>query len=155
MNPIASYSDKSHFGRREYDLFPDNIAIRYSDTIKASGESVIRLSDLSPNYHRGAQRSQFFFAGIWMMLVPWLIYWALIELTKIDSLGVFAGFFLAMGFAGFFMVIVGVRKQQFVTFQTLAGVPALTIFREGPRKQEFDTFLALLLETMNGLKQTK
>ena len=90
-----------------------------------------------------------------MMVVPWVIYWTLIELTKVDPFGVFAGFFLAMGFAGFFMFSVGMRKQRFVTFHTLAGVPALTIFKEGPRKREFDGFLARLLEAINGMKQTK
>lgn len=154
MEPIARYKDKSHFGKREYDLFPDRIVIRYSDTIKSSGESTIRLSDLNPDCHRGAQRSPFFFSGIWMTMVPWLIYWALIELTTTDPFGTFAGFFLGIGFAGLFMALVGVRKQKLVAFTTLAGVPALTLFREGPRKREFDKFLCSLLDAINGMGQT-
>jgi len=155
MDLIAQYEDRSHFGRREYDLYTDCIVVRYSDTLKSSGESTIRLSDLNPDYHRGAQRSPFFMSGIWMTLIPWLIYWALIELTKTDPFGTFAGFFLAMGFAGLFMTLIGVRKQKFVTFATLTGVPALTIFREGPRKREFDSFLDSVIDAINGMKQTK
>ena len=113
------------------------------------------MSDLNPSYHKGAQRSQLFSAGLWMMIVPWVIYWALTELTAVDAFGVFAGFFLAMGFAGLFMVLVGFRKQRFVMFTTLAGVPALTIFKEGPRRDEFDKFLMSLIEAINGMKLTK
>jgi hypothetical protein len=155
MSPVAHYFDKSPFGRREYDLYPESITVRYSDTLNASGESIIRLMDLNPDYHRVAQRSQFFRSGIWMMMVPWLLYWGIVELTKLDPFGVFPGFFLAMGFAGLFMVFAGGRKQQSVTFQTLAGVPALTIFKEGPNKHEFDSFLKQVVDSIRGMNQTK
>ena len=39
-------------------------------------------------------------------------------------------------------------------FRTLAGVPTLTIFKEGPKRAEFDAFIATLVDTIHATKQT-
>ena len=154
MDPVATYSDKSHFGRRSYRLFTDRLEVLHNDTLRSEGETTLRLMDLDPNYERVATRSTFFASGIWMMIVPWTIYWALIELTRTDPFGTFPGFFLAFGFAGLFMFLVGLKKQRYVCFRTLAGVPALAVFKEGPKRAEFDAFIAALVAAIQGTKQT-
>jgi hypothetical protein len=153
MDPLATYSDKSHFGRRSYRLFTDRLQVTHNDTLHSESETTLRLLELDPNYVRIAARSAFFSSGLWMTIVPWTIYWALIELTRTDPFAMFAGSFLALGFAGLFMFVVGLRKQRYVCFRTLAGVPALTIFK-GPRRAEFDTFVSTLVGAIESTKQT-
>jgi hypothetical protein len=154
MDPLATYSDKSHFGRRSYRLFSDRVEVRHNDTLQSEGETTLRLLDLNPDFERAAVRSNFFKSGLGMMLGSWMVYWALIELTRVDPFAMFAGFFLALGFAGLFMFSVGLKKQRFVCFRTLAGVPTLTIFKEGPKRAEFDAFIAELVAAIRATKQT-
>lgn len=153
MDPLAIYSDKSHFGRRSYRLFTDRLEVRHDDTLRHEGETTLRLLDLDPNYERAATRSVFFTAGVWMTILPWLLYWALIELTSADPFGTFAGMFLALGFAGLVPLGAGLRKQRYICFRTLTGVPALTVFKEGPKRREFDAFVAELLAAIHANKQ--
>lgn len=154
MDSLATYSDKSHFGRRSYRLFSDRVQVTHNDTLQSEGETTLRLLDLDPAFERVAVRSTFFKAGLWMMIVPWTIYWALVELTRTDPFAMFAGSFLAFGFAGLFTFAVGLKKQRHVCFRTLAGVPALVIFKEGPRRAEFDTFVSTLVGAIESTKQT-
>src|SRR5579883_3093796 len=105
MDTLATYSDKSHFGVRSYTLYPDRVAVRHRDTIKGEAEGIILLKDLEPEYMTIAIRSSALTAGLWLTLVPWLIYWTLIELAHVDPFGTFAGFFLALGFVGIFVLL--------------------------------------------------
>lgn len=154
MDPLATYSDKSHVGRRSYRLFTDRLEVMHNDTIRAEGETTLRLANFDSGYDRVAARSTFFVSGLWMMIVPGTIYWALIELTRADPFGTFAGAFLSLGFAGLFMFLVGLKKQHYVCFRTLAGVPVLTVFKEGPKRGEFDAFVATLVAAIQATKQS-
>jgi len=151
MDAIATYSDKSHYGTRRYRLFADHIVVSHRDAIAGESEMTLRLKDLDPDYATVAIRSRFFYAGLWLAPIPWLIYWALLELTRLDPFGRFAGLFLGLGFAGLFMVAIGLRKQRFVRFRTRAGVPALDVFREGPTRAQFDGFVAKLTSLIRAL----
>lgn len=144
MEPLTTYADKSPFGKRSYRLFSDRIVVRHNNTVSVEGEAVFALRDLRPEHDTISMRSPFLMAGVWIALIAWLVYWALLELAHQDSLGTFPGFFLMLGFVGLLMIVLGLKKQRLVRFQTRAGVPAFDIFREGPRKNEFDAFIERL-----------
>lgn len=152
MEPIATYVDKSHFGRRAYRLFSDRLQVTHNDTLRNEGEATLRLAELDPAYERGATRSNFFSAGLGMMTGSWLIYWALVELTNVDPFKMFAGLFLAFGFAGLFMFLVGLKKQRYVNFRTISGVPVLTVFKEGPARADFDRFIEQLVDAIRAAR---
>lgn len=144
MEAIANYSDKSHAGVRSYVLYPDHIVVVHRDTVRGTAESRIRLRELNPDYEKIAVRTVMLWAGVWILIVSSLIYWALIELTRLDPFGRFAGFFLTMALVGVFVAAVGLRRERLVRFRSMGGVPALEVFREGPKKMDFDVFVAHL-----------
>ena len=77
-----------------------------------------------------------------------MIYSGIVSLTKVDSLGTFPGFFLAMAFIGVFVAIACFKKQRFVRFRTSAGTPSFDVFREGPEKKSFDAFTSAVQEAI-------
>lgn len=155
MEPLATYSDKSHAGIRNYRLYPDRIAVTHRDVIKGEAEATIRLEDMNPDFEKFAVRGAMLWAGVWILLVASLIYWTLIELTHVDPFGTFAGFFLALCFVGVFVAVVGLKKQRFVRFRNVGGTPALDVFREGPKKHEFDAFLLQLGEAIQNARKLR
>lgn len=145
MEPIASYADKSQFGVRSYVLYEDHVIVRYNDTLRVHGESSFSLRDLHEQYHTLAVRSSFFSAGLGLAVAGATIRWCVVELAHREPLSRIPAFFLTLSIVGVLMAVIGLRKQRLVSFHTKAGVPAFTIFREGPRKAEFDPFVAQIV----------
>jgi hypothetical protein len=149
MNLIATYADKSYFGRREYKLYPDRIMVAQRDPVGLDLDTRIYLNDLNPDFDRISMRSGFFNDGIGILMVSGLIYWALIELTTADPFGLFATFFLGFAVAGLFMFLVGLRKLRLARFKPLPNrQETLDIIYGGSRREEFDEFVSIVQRTI-------
>lgn len=145
-NFIASYSDKSHFGKRTYELFFETIEVKIDSPFVAKIETSFRLSELSPDYSKLQVYSPYLSVGGILMLIGWISYGVITEIVKTNADNSNINFLLALGFIGFFVFLVGLRKQKLVRFQTRGGAPGFDVLAHGPRKTEFQFFVDKLQE---------
>jgi hypothetical protein len=133
MPPIATYADKSYFGKREYTLFQDRITVRFKSW-SSDGEATLRLKDLKPEFSKQAVRTKIFSAGLWVLGGAAIVHGILKDLVKSPPIP--SGLFLVWALSGLVCMIIGFRKLHLVTFASDAGVEVLTIVNAGSRKND-------------------
>lgn len=143
------YSEASFYGKRDFILEPPFILAKGKQTPGGTDyDCKIELNSLNPEYSKLRLRNPFF------------IYASL--LTGVGFFGIFfasekvlSGFgdtilWSAVSFLmlGLICMLLTRRKFPAVSFQTKAGIPALTIIEAGPRKKEFQHFVTAVQEAI-------
>jgi hypothetical protein len=141
MDVVARYEERRFDGRRIFELFPDRVVVKGTNSLAAEFESTVMLATLQPLASKIRMRPKGFFQGIFMTIIAV----ALIQ----------SGFFSLQSYWGmvdFVMIIAGIllalatsRKIDWVQFQTKAGTVALTVARVGKQESEFEPFVQALI----------
>lgn len=134
------YTDRSLFGKRCYELRDTAIFASGTTSSGSRFEVSIDYSDLNPNPERIWLRSPLLWGGVGVVGI---------SIVLLTALGVFqaqdkaflTGYAYVMAFTGVILMLMSLRKIEMVRFKSLSGVPSLDVFKVGPMKAHFDTFI--------------
>ncbi len=144
METIATYSEQRFDGKRTFTLLSDAVLVRGSATLTAEFETRIPLSSLDPNYSTLRFRNRNFWAGLWMMLVSFLVCAVLVSGFHMSWTTMPPGMVACIGIGGFLLCLATGRKVEFIRFTTQAGIVVLDLARSGPERGKLDSFIDAL-----------
>lgn len=142
MHAIAQYAERRHEGKRDFTLFDDRIQIRGKEYLGADYETTVMLKTLAPEFDRMRVRSKTFSAGLWLLLVPAILAFILVEGFGQPIFTGAPGMLSALALCGAFIILATLKKEAYVVFKSTSGVATLSIANEGKERVGFDNFVA-------------
>ena len=138
------YADASFFGRRSYQIVGDILIAKGSDVGKAQFESKLALRSLDPDFDRLWLRSPLLLPMCFFALVGIFGSMVLGEFSQKPGISWAHGLCLTLGFVGILFSLLSARRIPAARFKNTTGIAVLDIFEAGPRKREFEAFIATL-----------
>lgn len=140
MESIATYQESAGGRKVRYTLFPDTIHCVGKNPMGMEFDTVVKLSDLRPEYATTRQYGLYFF----YCLVLGVLLFIMASLDSEYVLGPHMQF-LALGILGLGFLFFG-RKISFVHFANHHGQILLSIARRAIDREKFDAFVRTLQE---------
>ncbi len=141
------YADRSLLGKRYYEMRETTLVARGSNMISKQYEAELRYADLDPVYERLWIRTPILTTGIWLCIGGAIGY---VLVAQIQSLQHLVALFITFMVGGLLCLLLGVRRIELVRFKSKAGVGLLDVVKAGPRKSEFEEFVAALQARIKG-----
>ena len=153
MKAIATYNEVTLTGKRKYDLYSDNIAIKGVVNFSHDFEQTLILKKIRSDYIRLRIRPTIVWGFLGMFFLPGLACLMLIYEIPIQSdaipgvLGIVSGSCLIGALAS-------MRKVEYARFcsEDYASV-LLRVARSGPEKKQFDSFVQVLVTQIEHAKR--
>lgn len=155
MKVIATYSEKRHESKREYQLFADHIRVLGTNFPSTDFETEIPLQAIRPEKEILKRRNATFRAGLWFLIGPFVLWTVLVKGIGADPYNEIIMLLWPIALVGVIMVGSAWKKEYFVTFRSDAGVPVLSIAKEGKEKGKFDGFIQTLIDQILAARLTK
>ena len=147
------YADSSFFGRRSYQIVGDTLIAKGSDVGRSQFEVKLELRVLDSNFDRLWLRSPILLPMCFVALVGIIGAVVLGEFSQQPGISWAHGLCLTLGFIGILFSLVSARRIPVARFKNTAAVAVLDIFQAGPRKKEFEAFIAELSAHIHDAKK--
>jgi hypothetical protein len=138
------YSDVSFFGRRSYQIAGGTLVAKGSDVGRSQFEVRLDLRVLDSNFDRLWLRSPILLPMCFVALIGIFGAMVLGEFSPKPGISWAYGLCLTLGFVGIVFSLLSARRIPVARFKNTAAVAVLDIFQAGPRKKEFESFIANL-----------
>ena len=143
--PLYIYREKRFEGKRVFELFPERIRVQVDRNFGTKSDITIRLSILNHVPNRVWVRSKAFQTGFWILFSAGIL-WGVFSGNFSHSLRTTKAFIVAAeAVTGLGLMLATVRRIEYVSFTSLAGVTVLDVARSGPDKAQFDVFTQHLI----------
>jgi hypothetical protein len=160
MEVMATYEESRFEVRRRFELLADRVRVT-STGLRAGPEQTVPLSVLRPEPERFRARGLQFRVGVWAvvcgvlatgsMIAGMVVYGSLrSDVRAIVPLVVFA----AVTVVGLVAAVTAARPIEFVRFWTPLGVSILVVGRAGREAEQFDAFVARVVEQIREARRT-
>lgn len=146
LEPIATYSETRFEGSRTFALFADRITIRGKEFLKSEYDGGIPLDTLNSNFDRMRVRSKTCIQGLLMAAIFFMVCFVLATKLNMTFVDPILCILTMVGVAGLMLAAATARKTEYVLFKNQAGVAVLTIARAGKQTDQFDSFVATLVQ---------
>lgn len=144
MDSIATYSEQRFDGKRTFTLLADAVVVIGSAALTSEFQARIPLSSLDPNYSILRFRNRNFWAGLWMVVISFVVCTILVSGFHMSWTTMPPGMVACIGMGGFLLCLATARKVEFIRFTTGAGVVVLDLARSGPERDKLDGFIDAL-----------
>ncbi|MDQ8183847.1 hypothetical protein [Pelagicoccus sp. SDUM812005] len=144
MNPIATYKERRHEGKRDFELYPDRLIITGKNYLSADFKSDIPLDNIRPEKEIVSGRNSTFKAGLAFPVMAYAGWRIMVDGFNIDSYAEGPMLMWVLALVGVVMILTGIRKEEYTCFKSDAGVTVLNIARNRKGEREFEEFVSKL-----------
>lgn len=145
MTAIATYSEVTLFGKRQYELHSDEILIKGAGSWSYDFEQTLPLTKISPDYIRLRIRPNVAWISLTLSLITGLLSVVLVRDFAIRSAAVpgVLGIFSA---SALIVAIATIKRVEYARFCSDGyGGVVLNVARSGPERNQFDSFVRKLV----------
>lgn len=148
-----TYSEQRFEGKRTFQLFPDSIVIRGSETFSAAYEMTVKLESMLPEFDRTWYRSPGFMSGLKLAAGSFIAV-SILHSGFGMSVGTYLGGLASVGVVtGLLLAFATRHKVEYSIFKTQAGVAALSVARSGKQAGDYDVFIGRLVLQIQSCRQ--
>jgi hypothetical protein len=144
MEPIATYSEVRFDGSRKFTLLPDKIVVHGKQSLRSEFETAIALTSLNPNPDKLRIRNGNFIAGLWIVLISYVLCAILVSGFRVSFTTFAPGLLVSIGLGGVVLMLATFRKVEFVRFKNDGGIVILDLARAGKSAAQLDSFINAL-----------
>lgn len=144
---LATYREQRFEGSRTFELFQDRVVIKGKQYLGGEFTSTVMLEILQPTVNSVRRRSKGFVQGIVMLLAACV----LLQGGLVAPSSYYGGLVVVLGIAGLLLAIFTLRKIEWASFTSKAGVLSLAISRAGKEKMAFDSFIQQIVNRIRAI----
>ena len=133
-------------------MYPDRILVTGKEYLGADYSSEIVFENMRPEIESLKVRPNTFGTGIWFIVGGGFGWTVLVHMMKRSSWDELSMTMWAIVFAGVAIVAGTWKKQEYVVFRSDAGVPVLSLAKEGPDKKKFSEFVDSIVQQIREIR---